>query len=202
MGNKERYLIFGIGVLIGSIILAISYTGKYKAIKKQEEEDKRKGFVEEKVIFPGQDLTAKKPYDVGPALFTQDLEEGKNGQFTRIIIADGSGKKRELVRIVETLWRDPENKKREKLIRRQLMAADRVVVRLKEGSDEDGLMQLKEEIKNFGMEFLEAGKGSRLYKVKFNVDDTHTDALPKIIEALLAKSNLFEAVFPDYMGHM
>lgn len=198
MGNKERYIIFGIGVFIGSLILTISYLGKYHASKKQKEEDGLKGYKASIRITPGQDLKAKKPYDISPALFSKDLEEDVDGRFTRIIIAEGSGKESSIFRIVETLWKDPQNLSREKLISRQIMAADRVVVRLKENKETNNDIEvLKKELQDLNMEFIGTGRGPRLYMVKLASYDV--DTIPKAIESLQLKSQLIEAVFPDYV---
>lgn len=194
MGSKERYLIFGIGVFIGCMILAISYTGKYNAVKKQREKDVANGYKSSKLILPGQDLKAKKPFDLGPALLSKDLEQNEDGNFARIIIAKGSEGKDSIWRIVETLWKDPEDSTREKLVLRQIMAADRVIVRLKE--DHNDVEALKQELSNRNMEFLGVGRGPRLYKVKLATYDI--DAVDQAIEFLTSKSKMIEAVFPDY----
>jgi len=195
MKEKERYLLFGIGVFIGSLILITSNLGKYKALKSQKEEDILNGYKVSSGIVPGQDLKAKKPYDISPALFTKDLGENADGNFIRIIIAEGSGKDRSFFRIVETLWKDPHNLSREKLICRQIMAADRVVVRLKETNND--VEVLKKELQDLNMEFLGKGRGPRLYNIKLA---THNiDAIPQAIESLKLKNQLVEAVFPDYV---
>lgn len=195
MGNKERYFIFAIGVFIGCMILAISYTGKYNTVKKQNEKDVLHGYKTLKGIVPGQDLEAKKPFDIGPALFTQDLEQDAEGTFKRIIIARASGKDGAVCRIVETLWRNAEDPTREKLIRRQIMAADKVIVRLKK--DANDIDQFKNELKNFGMELFGSGRGPRLYKIQ--LASYNIDIVPQAIETLISKSKMIEAAFPDYI---
>lgn len=195
MIGKERYFIFGIGVLIGCAILAISYAGKYNAAKLQKEKDLLNGYKPSSSIIPGKDLTAKKPFDLAPALFTKDLEQDEEGKFLRIIIAQGSGKESPICRIVETLWRDTEDLTREKLICRQIMSADKIVVRLKK--DNDDIEKLKQELSDFNMTLLGEGRGPQLYTIQLPSYDI--DVVPQAIEVLTAKSHLIEAAFPNYL---
>lgn len=192
MEGKQRYIIFGVGVLLGCLILSISYKGKYDAIKKRKEIDILNGYNPVQRIVVGEDFSAKNPFDTGPAISTRDYPPSLEGTFTRVIIAKGTNEN-SLWRIEETLWKDP-NSMREKLIKRQIMHADRLVVRLKEDSNDKEL--LSKELEPFNMEVLECGRRPRLYVVRL---PSHSlDAIPEAID-LLSKVTIVEAAVPDYI---
>lgn len=197
MQAKERFLFFGIGALLGSVILAMTYKGKYQAVEKQKAMDALNGYTVASGIVPGQDLNARKPFDTGPALMTKDSEIAPDGTFTRILIAKGSGKESPLWRIEETLWKDPTST-REKLVRRRIMYADKIVVRLKEGSND--LDQLKQALHEFNMEVLGTGNGPRLYNI--NLPTHEVDTVPNAISTLTSKVQSIEAAFPFYNGKL
>lgn len=194
MNAKERYLFFGIGILLGSLILAITYTGKYNALKKQKEIDALSGYKIANGIVPGQDLNARKPFDTGPAFFTQDSELSAEGNFIRTLIAPGADKQAPIYRIEETLWKDP-NSSREKLVRRRIMHANRIVVRLKENSNE--LEQLKHILHEFNMKLLGPGNGPRLYTI--NLPAHEIDTVPNAINILTSQVHIIEAALPSYI---
>lgn len=196
MNTKARYIVFGIGILLGSLLLATTYIGKYNALKKQEGIDRLNGYKKATGIVPGQDLNAKKPFDTGPALFTQDSQRDLNGNFTRIIIAPGSGKTPKLIyRIEEIIWQDP-NSTRQKLVRRRLMHADKIVVRLKK-EDSNNLEQLKNTLNQFDMKLLNPGNGLRLYIINLPTHDI--DTIPNAINTLASQAHIVEAALPWYI---
>lgn len=192
MEGIQRYFVFGIGALLGCLILGISYYGKYNSIQKRNAEDVEKGFFADERVLPGQDLTARKPFHTGPALFTKDYPINENSAFKRVIIATGPTKEDSLWRIEETVWRDPETG-RERLVRRQKMHADRVVVRLKTGSISKD--NLSHSLEPFNMKVISQGRSPQLYNVLLPSHDI--ESVPNAIAVLNSKVSLIDAAVPS-----
>lgn len=194
MDNKERYFFFGIGVILGCLILAFTSSGKYRAIQDQKQTDFINGYTPSQTILPGQDLTAKKPFDTGPALAVKDSLLSEDKTFTRTLIAKGSGPDSPLWRIEETLWKDP-NSSREKLVRRQIMHADKITIRLKEGHNDT--QQLSQELAILNMNIIGPGRAPRLYNIQLPTHDL--DSVPDAI-SLTSKMAIVEKAFPAYIN--
>lgn len=194
MTNKERYIFFGIGLLLGCLILAFTSSGKYRAIQNQKQTDALNGYIPAQTILPGQDLSAKKPFETGPALSKHDSPLSSDQTFLRTLIAKGTGPNSPLWRIEETLWKDP-NSTREKLVRRQIMHADKIVVRLKEGSDD--IQKLSQELATLNMHLIGPGRSPRLYNIQLPTHDL--DSVPEAI-SFTSKIAIIDKAFPSYIN--
>lgn len=194
MEAKERYIIFGLGFLIGCLVLAYTSSGKYRAIQEQKQTDALNGYMPSKAILPGQDLSARKPFDTGPALAKKDFPLASDQTFLRILIAKGNDPSSALWRIEETLWKDPSSE-REKLISRVIMHADQIIVRLKEGSDDP--IQLSKDLEPLNIKVLSNGRGPRLYRLQLPSQDL--DAVPNAISLLASSISSIEKAFPSYI---
>lgn len=197
MENKERYIFFGIGVLLGCLILAFSSSGKYRALQNQKQTDSLNGYQPSQSILPGQDLTAKKPFETGPALAKKDYPLNPDQTFLRVLIAKGPGPDYPLWRIEETLWKDP-NSTREKLVRRILMHADKLVVRLKDANDDQ--VQLSQDLAAFDIQLLGPGRAPRLYNIQLPTRDI--DSIPNFINILTKQIPSIEKAFPLYISNL
>lgn len=194
MNNKERYIFFAIGIFLGSLILAFSSSGKYRALQNQKQTDALNGYKVAQTILPGQDLSAKKPFDTGPALAKHDSPLSENGTFLRTLIAKGSDSDSSPWRIQETLWKDP-NSPREKLVRRQLMHADKIVIRLKEGRAD--ILQLSQELATLNMHLIGPGRSPKVYNIQLPTNTL--DSVPDAI-SLASKIAIVEKAFPFYIN--
>lgn len=194
MEGKERYFVFGLGVLLGCLVLVFTSVGKYRTRQEQRQADARNGYSVSQSILPGQDLNARNPFETGPALLKKDFAIAPDGQFLRVLIAKGKGPDDSLWRIEETLWKDPDSQ-REKLVRRVIMHADKLVVRLKEGFDDPA--RLAEALGAFDIKVLSAGRGPRLYNLQ--LPEHGLDAVPDAIDCMSGIA-LVEKAFPDYVN--
>lgn len=196
MNTKERCIFFGIGVLLGCFILVFSSSAKFRAVQNQKETDRLNGYNPSQSVLPGQDLTARKPFETGPALAIKDSPLAEDQTFTRILIAKGSGTDAPFWRIEETLWRDLDFR-REKLVRRILMHADKLVVRLKEGSDDSH--RLAQDLESLNIQLIGSHHGPRLYQIQLPSYDI--DSVPNFIAHLGAQIPYIEKAFPFYINN-
>ncbi len=196
MNTKERCIFFGIGAFLGCLILVFSSSAKYRSIQNQKQTDYINGYQPAQSVLPGQDLSAKKPFETGPALAIKDFPLGQDQTFIRILIAKGPGPDVSLWRIEETLWKDP-NSAREKLVRRVLMHADKLVVRLKEGGDD--LVQLSKDLEAFNIQLIGSHRAPRLYHIQLPSHDV--DSVPNFIALLGVEIPYIEKAFPFYINN-
>lgn len=196
MGNKERYIFFGIGALLGCLILAFSSSGKYRSLQNQKQTDLLNGYTPSKSILPGQDLNAKKPFDTGPAIATKDSPLSQDQTFLRILIAKGPGTTSSLWRIEETLWKDPHSS-REKLVRRQIMHANEILIRL--NATNITTQQLSQDLSSLNMHLVRPGRSPKLYYIKLPTHDL--DSVPNAINLITSQINYVETAFPSYINN-
>lgn len=193
LSNTQRVLVFGLGALMGTMILMISRDGKRAAIQHQLEQDIKKGYVQDGRYYPGQEFQARNPIYITPDVQSEELPVNpENNQFVRYLLTPGrfSFTQQDLAK--ELLWRDPETGF-ERLLRRQYMEPNRCMVRLK---PDISLSLLEESLKKIGCTLGEQ-KSSRSYFV--NIAQSVTPLSVHQTLQALNKVDSIELAFPAYI---
>lgn len=198
MKTRERYLTFGVGFFIGTLILLFLSFAKKHAKLTQEVLDKDKGYYKEQGILPGHDFKAQRPLIASNrTLYVQEYPpiDSENNIFLRVSICEGI-KEEPYWRFEERIWKDPNNPSRERLVSRQKMMGNQILVRLKE-RNETNLKELEAYIEKLDMKLAHEGNGPNLFKIQ--LPNAQPETLTSSIEYLLKNKTLVETALPIFL---
>jgi hypothetical protein len=193
MSTFQRYFVFALGAAIGCGILGYSITSKKWSKKAQEAVDAQNGYVRVARLLPGQDTNARIPMILDDSVIhVRDYPQHAPNLHKRVIVCAGNDSE-PFWRYEEIIWTDP-NSDRTKLVSRQKMSANKVLVRINQESCD--LKCLREELEVNKMRLANQGHGPNLYQVQ--LPSHEPDALNSAIDKLKHIKHI-EVALPIYL---
>jgi len=190
MDKKQKYVAYGCGFLIGIFMVVLFFGKKVQAKLEQS----RIPTVTHHIVL-GKDMRAKKPMPTQLALAYKEYSTAKTDQYLRALMLKDQTQNC-LLRIEETIVREPGSGAEKLLLRRQMLG-DKVLIRLQDPAI--SIKELTEFFKSLQVSIEEPGRRKGLYYLKLKGEVENPDTLSKIIQQLSLDKKI-EAVIPVYIN--